>query len=179
MTAHTHTGTKAPKRPHVNCITINTDASFHPQKKVAGYAFTIVFDKSRLKGYGVFKKQQPKNAIDAELMCIGNALHTLYVQQELPTSTLLVINSDCIHAYKRVLFPRKQEDAIALSVAAILAKVMTRIAAGGKVNATRYEFRHVKAHTKKKDARSKVNDWCDKAAKAQMRNAAKEIEKQP
>jgi len=32
-----------------------------------------------------------------------------------------------------------------------------------------YEFRHVKAHSGKNDARSFVNEWCDKEAKKWMR----------
>ena len=32
------------------------------------------------------------------------------------------------------------------------------------------EFRHVKAHTGKDDARSYVNDWCDKNAKQVVHN---------
>lgn len=35
-----------------------------------------------------------------------------------------------------------------------------------------YEMRHVKAHNGTPDARSWVNDWCDKEAKKMMRVAA-------
>lgn len=31
------------------------------------------------------------------------------------------------------------------------------------------ELRHVRSHTMNRDARSYVNEWCDKAAKEQMR----------
>jgi hypothetical protein len=37
------------------------------------------------------------------------------------------------------------------------------------VNTMQVEFRHVKAHAAIKDNRSFVNDWCDNAAKTEIR----------
>ena len=54
------------KKLHVNCITINTDASFDCQKKVGGYAFYIISDVFKIKKSGMFKKQ-PSTAMDAEM----------------------------------------------------------------------------------------------------------------
>lgn len=39
-----------------------------------------------------------------------------------------------------------------------------------------YELRHVKAHSKVNDARSWVNDWCDKEAKKWMRKLVSDIQ---
>ena len=46
------------------CITINTDASFHPTQKVGGYAFHIVCDHFRIKKGGKFKAN-PENSEEA------------------------------------------------------------------------------------------------------------------
>ena len=39
-----------------------------------------------------------------------------------------------------------------------------------------FEFRHVKAHNGVPDARSFINDWCDKEARKWMRQAVSKFE---
>lgn len=156
--------------PHLNCLTINTDASFHPQKKVGGYAFYIVCDLFKIQKGGMFKVD-PKNPEEAELMCMANAIATLLAQKELPTVSLIVINSDCLWSFSKVGLKKPGTGGI---VAKLLKKLRARTNKS-ETQRTKWEFRHVKAHNGTADKRSWVNDWCDKEAKKWMRLKAETI----
>lgn len=151
----------------VNCITINTDASFHPVHKKGGYAFYIVCDLFKIQKGGMFKKN-PKTAMEAEMMCMANALYTLLSQKELPSTKWIVINSDCLFSFERI--KRKSQDAIGKQVAEMLRKVRLKTSYKDVIM-PKFEFRHVKAHNGTPDARSWVNDWCDKEAKKWMKQS--------
>lgn len=145
----------------VRCITINTDASYHSELKVGGYAFTIVCDLFRINKSGRFKTP-PKSSQDAEIMCIGNAIHTLLTQPELPNTQYLIVNTDCKWGYRAILESKKSR---AKSVRALWEQLIE------EVGSHKSEFRHVRAHTGANDRRSKANHWCDQEARKQMHNA--------
>lgn len=145
----------------VNCITINTDASFHPDHGVGGYAFYIVCDLFKIQKGGYFKKD-PATAEEAEIMCIGNAISTLMAQPELPECNYLIINNDCTWGHNRIL---KRQTGLAKRVYRLNGELIKKL---GK---PKFEFRYVKAHNGTPDARSYVNDWCDREAKRFMRRA--------
>jgi len=155
----------SPKK--VNCITINTDASFHPGLKVGGYAFYVVCDLFKIQKGGMFKCQ-PRSPIEAEMMCMANALTALLRQKELPTAKLIVINSDCLWSFSQI---GRKKQGVGKTVAKILKQVRQEMAWKGIVM-PEYEFRHVKAHNGTKDARSWVNDWCDREAKKWTANSS-------
>lgn len=156
---------------NVNCITVNTDASFHPQHKIGGYAFYIVCDLFKIQKGGMFKNN-PKTPMEAEMMCMANALFTLLSQKELPSTKWIVINSDCLFSFSRI--GRKSQDDIGKKVAEMLRKVRIQTSYNNLIM-PKFEFRHVKAHNGTNDARSFVNDWCDKEAKKWMRKAVNEL----
>lgn len=143
----------------VTCITINTDASFHPIHKVGGYAFYIVCDLFKIQKGGKFKKH-PKTPQEAEIMCIGNAIATLLAQKELPKAEWLIINGDCKFGMDKI---KREEDKLSKQVNQLRQKLIARL------GSSKNKFRHVKAHNGTPDARSWVNDWCDKEAKKWMR----------
>lgn len=155
------------ERKKVNCITINTDASYHPVHKAAGYAFYIVCDLFKIQKGGMFK-QTPKTPEECEIMCIGNAIATLLAQRELPEARWLIINSDCKNAMEVI---RCQKNKLGKDVCGLWNKLIHRL--GSKRN----KFRHVKSHNGTPDARSWVNDWCDKEAKRWMRVAVEKNKK--
>lgn len=159
-------------KKHVNCITINTDASFHPVKKYGGYAFYIVCNNFKIQKAGAFK-EKCQSPIDAEMKCMANALHTLMAQKDLPTTSLIVINSDCLFAFEKV--GKKSNNEIGRKISKLIRDVRQKMSYKGIV-LPNYEFRHVKAHSGVNDARSKVNDWCDKQAKSWMWKAYNENE---
>jgi ribonuclease HI len=152
----------------VRVITINTDASFNPQHKLGGYAFYIVCDLFKIQKAGMFKKPVD-NSKDAEIMCIGNAISTLLAQPELPETTWLIINSDCLYGMSDI---RKSTSELAKKVNRMWAALINR------TKSRHNKMRHVKAHNGTPDARSWVNDWCDKEAKKWMRIAVERSQKQ-
>lgn len=154
----------------VNCITINTDASFHTEKKVGGYAFYIICDLFKIQKGGKFKAV-PKNSIDAEMMCMANAIYTLLAQKELPQTKLIVINSDCLTSFPKI--KRKSDSDVGRKVAVLLRDLRKRMAHNESL--PKFEFRHVKGHSSNQDARSFVNRWCDLEAKKWMRLSASKI----
>lgn len=155
-------------KKHVSCITVNTDASFHPEKKVGGYAFYIICDSFKIQKSGMLK-QSPSNSIEAEMMCIANALHVLSNQIDLPTAKWIIINTDCLFAIPKIT--KKSKDPIGRRVYRILKTVKNKTAYK-EVIYPKVQFRHVKAHSGVDDARSHVNEWCDTEAKKWMRLAA-------
>ena len=155
---------------HVRCITVNTDASFNSDMKIGGYAFYIICDLFKIQKGGYFKGN-PNNAMEAEMMCMANALHTLLSQKELPTTDLIIINSDCLWSFHHIGL--KNKHSIGRQVAQIIKKIKQRTAKDWIM--PNHVFRHVKEHNGTPDARSWVNDWCDNEAKKWMRKRANEI----
>lgn len=151
-------------RHTLNCITINTDASFHQEEKVSGYAFYIVCDHFKIQISGTFKVP-PLTIEEAEIMCIGNAIAVLLKQEELPTSRLIVINNDSLGAMEKI---RKSKTSLGGKVNNLLYQLRDRL------QSKKPQLRHVKAHSGIKDARSWVNEWCDTEAKKEMRKALQE-----
>ena len=151
---------------NITCITINTDASFCPIHKVSGYSFYIVCDTFKIKKGGKFLKQQPQNPEEAEMMCIGNAIQTLLAQKELPAVKLIVLNSDCKFGMRKI---KTADGDLGKQINGFWSELLRRT--GARFNAMKY----VRAHSGVEDARSKVNEWCDKEAKRWMRISRNEI----
>lgn len=149
----------------VTTITINTDASYSQQYKVGGYAFYIVCDLFKITKSGAFKGNI-KNPHDAEMKCIANALHTLLAQKELPSCKWLVINTDSQHSIETIT---RQLDPLGKQIGRMWQQLITRL------GSTNNKFRHVRAHSGVKDARSYVNEWCDREAKKYMRQAVNNV----
>jgi len=161
-------------KKNVRCITVNTDASFNSEYKIGGYAFYIVCDLFKIQKSGYFKVN-PKSPMEAEMMCMANALYTLAAQKELPSTNWIIINSDCLFAFEKIKL--KSQNNLGKTVAQLLRKV--RIATSYRdVIKPKFEFRHVKAHNGSPDARSYVNEWCDREAKKWMRLRLKEVKKE-
>lgn len=151
----------------VNCITINTDASFGPFDKVGGYGYYIICDKFKIRRGGMFKNH-PKNSIEAEMMCIANAIHTLINIPSLPTTKYIIINCDCLMAFENIGLKKGNE--IGRRIAKQLKELKNKTSFRNVH--PKVEFRHVKSHSGKNDARSYINEWCDREAKRWMKQAA-------
>ena len=129
----------------LNCVTINTDASFCADTGASGFAFSIVCDVFCVKKAGSFKNP-PKNAEEAEIMCIANAPHVLIDNMgEEISCKLVVINTDCLNGVKKIEEKRKYKASITANKLAKIASI--------KLNA-KVEFRHVKAHTANRSLRA-------------------------
>lgn len=136
--------------------TINTDASFHPLYKVGAYAFWIVCNEFKIQKAGFFRDFS-ENSTDAEMKCIVNAIHTALEKKT--KITKIIINTDSLHSIN-YFSNRKPKNPIMKKVRRQFLKIKNEKARGIEI-----EFRHVKAHTGKNDARSYVNEWCDTHAK--------------
>jgi ribonuclease HI len=146
-------------------LTITTDASFNHQYSVGGYAFRIVSDQQRINHSGIFKSDL-SNSLQAELMCIANAIHTV-VKSGLKAD-LVVINTDCQHG---IIHIQKNKIELAKAINKLLVKLKE------STECEKYFIKHVKAHTSSTKSRNLANGWCDKEAKKKMREAVK-IKKQ-
>ena len=149
-------------------VTINTDASFHPQLKFGAYAFWAISNDFKITKSGVFRRKciTPD---DAEAKCIINALKVVLLSHS--GITKIIINTDSLNAtailknnkkHIRQYVRLKQQQIKELQESYKLILQQNK----NKVN---IEFRHVKAHTGINDARSYVNEWCDSEAKKRLR----------
>lgn len=140
-------------------VTINTDASFWHHQQKGSWAFWAVCNKFKITKCGVFR-ESIRNSSEAELKCMINAVFCVIKAE--PGITKIILNTDsqiCMKAIKRQ------------NPNSSLCKFVTIF-----VNMTKHipiEFRHVKAHSKVKDARSYVNDWCDKNARKALKESVK------
>lgn len=146
--------------------TINTDASF--KDGYAGYAFWIVCDAGKIQKAGEIKKKVG-GSTDAEAMCITNAIHTLK-HSRFNEVRKVIINTDSQSSID-LLTGKTRGSASSEIVKAIdecrllMMEFCLQIGKSIRDVDKVFELRHVKAHTKKKDSRSFVNEWCDKEAK--------------
>ncbi len=148
-------------------VTINTDASFTHKFNRGSFAMWIVSNQGRLKQGGMLK-QEMKTPWEAEMQAIVNAI---YVLRGLPWINVhrVICNTDCLNAIH--LF---QNDVREIRYHSLLNKrskkiVKRFISVSGPFRGM-IEFRHVKAHSGKDDARSYVNEWLDREAKFHMGN---------
>lgn len=154
-------------------VTINTDASFHPEHKVAAFSCWIVCNQGKILRAGPLKKA--KDSSDAETQGIANALHLLHCS-EFTGITKVIINNDCKYAHQEILTGSSKAAKHCKAAAAKIRSVLRKIADQHSLPTDwkRWvEFRYVPAHTGTESARKWVNDWCDNAAKEQMRKQIK------
>ncbi len=148
-------------------ITINTDASFYHlnsgRTKFGGYAFWITCNEGRFKKSGPIKN--PVSSLDCELKAIANSLVYLEKVAKNLGFASLVINTDCKPAMTHI--ERKNlSDPVVKSIHNTLRKILNT------ANYMKYvKFKHVKAHSGTKTARTYVNDWCDKEARREAKNS--------
>jgi len=146
--------------------TINTDASFCPMTRAAGYALWISSDLGKVKKHDILK--EARHSIEAEMQAIANAIsvlqnHEFYRGKKFDK---VWINSDCTHALKKIKSRSEETDAEKF----IKKTLDTIIAETGE-----FLCRHVKAHKMTGSSRSYVNDWCDRRSRESMKIRRKEI----
>lgn len=148
-------------------VTINTDASFTHKFNRGSYAMWIVSNQGRIKKAGMLK-QEMKKPWEAEMQAIVNAV---FVLRECGWEGIrkVICNTDCLNAIH--LF---QNDVREIRYHSLLNKrsnkIVKRFISVVGPYREMIEFRHVKAHSGKNDARSYVNEWLDTQAKMHMGN---------
>lgn len=150
--------------------TINTDASFHPIHKVGAYAFWAVSNEFKIQKAG-YLRDLCKDPTEAEINCIINAFHVIVNSNS--NITKIIFNTDSKNAISVFENQRKQIHKYNLFRWKDKRKKFKGLIKHYR-NITKsnrnieVEFRHVKAHSGVKDARSYVNEWCDKNAKTYL-----------
>ena len=147
-------------------VTINTDASFHPQHKIGAFSFWMVSDKGRLFGAGELKGKI-KHSTEAEFRSVLNALHFLLNKSGWSGITRIVINTDSQGVVDMVNGGKTHRWAADFKIHFNIYKRECGI---------EIEARKVKAHAFKDDKRKWVNSWCDKQAKKMLRKSVKSIQ---
>jgi ribonuclease HI len=150
-------------------VTINTDASFSLAHKRGSFAFWIVCDNFKILKSGMLraKVNRPEQA---ELKAIINAFHVLF-NEDCSQVTKVIVNTDCLNAIHLIT---GNKEAIRKYQLASWGRdlVMKYEAVKRKTKHTAslpVEFRHVRSHTGVGDARSYVNEWCDREAKLKLK----------
>lgn len=142
-------------------FTINTDASFSHRYKRGAYAYWIKGDNFSARDSGMFKQELPSASI-AELLAFEKALQVINAEipKEYRGAVLLHVNTDCVFVIRILEGTSLNKN----PKYKMIIKAVAHVASEYKIIA-----RHVKAHTDDlSEARTWVNDWCDKAAKAEM-----------
>tara|TARA_Y100000034_G_C6794195_1_gene355821 strand:+ start:521 stop:973 length:453 start_codon:yes stop_codon:yes gene_type:complete len=147
-------------------LTINTDASHRYHSKQVGYAYYIICDEYKLRNSRTFNSY-PECAIEAEIRAIGNAI-ALVLRIKKKKYSLITINTDCTAAIDII---RNKKATTNSRLRKIGGKVRTKYHNLRSIS-DKIRFKHVKAHSDNKDARSYVNKWCDQQAKLAMRNSS-------
>lgn len=147
-------------------VTIFTDASFDPRNRAAGWSAWVKFGPALDQTVRLFGpvKDDPCSALGAELAAIANVLHAAARSLRLGADDLVILQTDCLTAID-VIEGRSRRPLRRKFVAACKGNIDQTLQAHG----FRLDLRHVKAHQGGHDRRSWVNEWCDTAAKTQMR----------
>lgn len=141
--------------------TINTDASYSHRYKRGAWACWIRGDDYHVRKSGMFP-QKLHSSFVAELLAFEKALQEInkIVPKEYRGATILYVNTDSqfvVHTLDGTVKSKSSKNRM-------LIKSIQHATKDYKVIP-----RHVKAHTEDlSESRSWINDWCDKAAKAEM-----------
>jgi ribonuclease HI len=153
----------------MNYITIFADASFDDRTGAAGIA---VWARTSDKFHKMSKALTFTLATsgEAETFALGIGILEALVHLPHAPGDALSVQSDCEHALRCLILLQcstEIESALADHVRdAVYHAQMSMVP------------KHVKGHTGKSDARSWVNNWCDRAARAKMRIARNRIQKE-
>jgi len=143
--------------------TVITDASHCGETNAAGWAAYIRIDgqKAPVKMYAPFKKPLT-TSMEAELLAAINGM----CLAKFHGAEQILLQTDCLAVVSLINGQtRKRRLRNKFFAACDLAKL----------DPTEVRARHVKGHTRVQDARSYVNRWCDKNARAAMRQYRKQL----
>lgn len=147
--------------------TIITDASWCPNTQAGGWAAWAVNSGNRQKFSGELRRYT--NSFEAECAAITNGFFLAHKRGLLVRQGRVIIQSDCQQALE-VLIEQGRTSNPAVS------KMLAQLAEYHNLYKYDIEARHVRGHQNpNKDARTYVNNWCDREAKAKMRLMRKRL----
>lgn len=144
-------------------VTIIADASYCPNTKAGGWGIWVASERGKHGDGGAFEKQVDGSCA-AEMMAVVNGLHRATKYNLAQKGDHILLQTDCqsaIDAFsgKRNIYNKDEAKAKKMLYAIKL-----------KIGLT-LSFRHVKGHSKSKEARYVTNNLCDERAKKGMRLA--------
>jgi len=144
--------------PHSMLVTIIADASYCHKDRVAGYGFWIACERGKLAGGGPMRERVGSSLLaEAKAVCIG--LYTAVRNELIRPQDSVLLQTDCIGA---IAFLHRTATPLSKSEAGKVKEFFNTLV---RQNALTVEFRHVRGHTKVRDARSLCNRHCDSRAK--------------
>lgn len=147
--------------------TIITDASWCPKTNAGGWAAWVVNSGTRQKKSGVLRKYV--GSFEAECAAITNGFFVAHKTGLLVRKGKVIIQSDCTQALE-VLIDQGRTSNPAVS------KMIAQLAEYHHLYKYEIEARHVRGHQNpNKDARTYVNNWCDREAKRHMREMRRRL----
>jgi ribonuclease HI len=154
----------------VSLVTIISDASYCSRTKCAGYGFWAVSERGRHAGGGSFKTSvSDQNA--AEAMAIVNALHVSLSLGITQGGDRVLIQTDSLSAIWRLSCTKKGRRRMPPDAKLAVVRFTDLV----RERSLTIEFRHVKAHTKVADQRSKAQRHADARARVGMKKARAKV----
>lgn len=144
-------------------VTIIADASHCPDTLAAGYGYWIASERGKFGGGGPMKGLVA-DSTTAEMQAVCNALYAAVRCQLVQPGDEVLIQTDCeaaIQAFQGSRDVRRKHER----------EVLRYFHSLRERSSIRVSFRHVKGHTKRKEARYVTNNLCDQRAKEGMRQA--------
>lgn len=143
-------------------VTVIADASYCPEHKVGGYGFWIASERGKHGGGGALRC--PINNIVAEEMAVVNALYIALQVGLVHAQDEVLMQTDCMGAIDAFRGTRNKLQAQEHEVVSTFNNLKERFSLV-------LEFRHVKGHSNRREARYTTNRLCDRRAKEAMRKA--------
>lgn len=144
-------------------VTIIADASHCPDTGAAGYGYWIACARGKLGGDGPIMTTSATSTV-AEMRALANALHRAVVERLVQVGDAVLLQTDCEAAIKAFDGTRGRLIKEEHEAKEYLNSLKVRFNLS-------FEFRHVKGHSKIKEARYAANNTCDKRARQAMRKA--------
>lgn len=144
-------------------LSLFTDASFDPRRKLGTWAFWCRGNKAFHEGGGILKGAI-KSSNEAEIKAIVNSVHYLINNDVLQQGDSVLIQTDSVVAVKFYMHSFRH---------ASLCEVRDRFDALIADYNIEYQIRHVKGHVTAGEARHYVNNRCDAIAKHFLQQARK------
>lgn len=147
-------------------VTILADASHCPDTKAGGYGYWIASERGKKGGSGALNGAIQSSTL-AEIMAIANAIYHGVNNGLVQGHDILLIQTDCESAI--FAFTSKRKGSVEEK------KVIEYVQKVTRLLSLTVEYKHVKGHTNRSEARYAANNACDRAARKAMRKARDQI----
>lgn len=150
-------------------VTILADASWCPETGAAGYGYWIASQRGKRPGGNVMQNAQ--NPSHAEMMAIANSLHVAVKARLVQHGDDVLIQTDCTDAIAGLQGHRLKYETFSPEMGLVHQFVVNF----AREHNLTLEYRHVKGHSTRPEARFKANNHCDERAKGFMRTRRRQL----